>query len=166
LWIDFTVPPRSAASSFSIFIASSTITPWPTATTSPTATRSFTTLPAMGARSSSPVAGPLPCATARASLRVRASSTLAIASASADDSAVPLARGSRSTVCERPSRRIDQVPGRTGRASTASSLPSTTTRHRASGACGFDGGSTVTSTSRPPTVTTSSRFKVLTTREV
>ena len=45
-----TVPSRGAFSSFSIFIASTTITPCPALTASPSATSTFTTLPGMGER--------------------------------------------------------------------------------------------------------------------
>ena len=54
-----TVPARATVSSFSIFIASTTIRPWRASTLSPTATSTFTTLPGIGATMRwSPLPGP------------------------------------------------------------------------------------------------------------
>ena len=57
------VPAAGARSSFSIFIASITTSPWPACTTSPTATATRTTSPGIGATSGAgPVAPPLEAA--------------------------------------------------------------------------------------------------------
>ena len=48
--ISFTTPGPGLRSSFSIFMASTMMTPWPAATVSPTATRTLTILPGMGER--------------------------------------------------------------------------------------------------------------------
>ena len=54
-----TVPPRSARSSFCIFMASSTSSDWPELTASPRLTTTPTTLPGIGARTS-PAPWPVP----------------------------------------------------------------------------------------------------------
>ena len=59
----FTRPARGALSSFSIFIASTTITPWRAATSSPGSTSTRTTRPGMGAAM---LTWPWPCAPASA----------------------------------------------------------------------------------------------------